>query len=332
MTPWRPSVANTSNRGTLQSLLTAPHITLPSWHWRYALGCKLKVLGVPPVSFSLTDNHCLIRITAERYHDLMNQFPHKVLTTHRRTLPISLVWVFIAVAAKLGTECKPVAFPGQVVAYVPHPNSGEPIWVDVFDYDNGPIKSREDLTTRLAGLGFPPHEFDSYIMPCSTMEISQRIISNVMHAVNLELTTPTRPSRLAIQVSLYSGFVWTAAMFPERATEFSSSLIASAGFAFPLDFGPIILGSIVPTLPAGMRSMVDRACREAMAEELSAPETMVRSGGVRFFVGMLFRHEGRVAAVTGWNVRPSNDCRFPSNHISRRLAVWLQMDGCRGPR
>jgi Transglutaminase-like superfamily len=61
-------------------------------------------------SFSMT------LVTSDTYHDMRNHF---LLTTHRKTLLLSLIGVFIAISNRLGIPSKAVGFPGHVHAFVP---------------------------------------------------------------------------------------------------------------------------------------------------------------------------------------------------------------------
>ena len=49
----------------------------------------------------------------------MNQFPHAFLNPIRReTIPMSLVYIFVAVARRLGVQAWPANFPGVVQAHI----------------------------------------------------------------------------------------------------------------------------------------------------------------------------------------------------------------------
>lgn len=49
---------------------------------------------------------------------MYNNFPHHFLTTHRRTLPLSLVCVFVSIARRLGVNAYPVRSTPHVTAYL----------------------------------------------------------------------------------------------------------------------------------------------------------------------------------------------------------------------
>ena len=85
---------------------------------------------------------------------MRNHFLHKVLTTHRKTLPLSLVAVFVVITNRLGIPSKVVGFPGHVHAFVPlsleasssrihispyYDALNEGIHVDVFNSDTAPL-------------------------------------------------------------------------------------------------------------------------------------------------------------------------------------------------
>ncbi|KAJ8516118.1 hypothetical protein ONZ45_g6537 [Pleurotus djamor] len=71
------------------------------------------------------------------FSEILNNFPHAYLSTHKHTIPISLVHVFVSIATRLGLSAHPVNFPGIVIACVFNEQDGESIYVNVY----GPSES-----------------------------------------------------------------------------------------------------------------------------------------------------------------------------------------------
>lgn len=62
--------------------------------------------------------YCLHQNTADDFYGHQNSFPHFFLRTHKRTIPISLVCIFVAIARRLGLPAIPLNTPGRVLAYL----------------------------------------------------------------------------------------------------------------------------------------------------------------------------------------------------------------------
>lgn len=58
--------------------------------------------------------------------NILNKLPHAYLTTHKTTLPIALVHIFVAICTRLGISASPINFPGIVLSYVPAHEEGRP--------------------------------------------------------------------------------------------------------------------------------------------------------------------------------------------------------------
>jgi F-box protein 21 len=125
------------------------------------------------------------------YSNPLVHLPHSYLTTHKRTIPISLVHIFVTIARGLGLQASPIPFPHRVLAHVAAPNPNEKdIYVDVFD---AAILSAEgELTVLMAANGIAPVDMTAYITPCGAREMLLRSARNMMSSLQHE--TPPRPT------------------------------------------------------------------------------------------------------------------------------------------
>ncbi|KAF7347690.1 F-box domain-containing protein [Mycena venus] len=92
-----------------------------------------------------------------RFYDISNHFPHLYLTTNKRSIPISLVHIFVSLARQLGIPASPIEFPARVLAHISSPPGSDDFLVDPYGADIKPIVSlRNDVPTMLMRLGIPP--------------------------------------------------------------------------------------------------------------------------------------------------------------------------------
>jgi regulator of sirC expression with transglutaminase-like and TPR domain len=109
------------------------------------------------------------------YYDPKNSFLNDVI--ERKTgIPITLSILYVEVAQRVGLAMDGVGFPGHFL--VKHARNGVEIVIDPFQ--QGDIKSREDLTRMLRGLYGGTVEFrDEYLKPAGKKEILRRMLGNL---------------------------------------------------------------------------------------------------------------------------------------------------------
>ncbi|KAJ3925586.1 MAG: hypothetical protein NXY57DRAFT_1051669 [Lentinula lateritia] len=82
------------------------------------------------------------------FHDLHNPFPHFYLTSHKRSIPLSLVHIFVLIAQSFGIAAFPFRIPYHVLVHITVPDPEvDDFFVDVFGVDSC------DTTTMLLGNG-----------------------------------------------------------------------------------------------------------------------------------------------------------------------------------
>ncbi|CAE6512900.1 unnamed protein product [Rhizoctonia solani] len=251
------------------------------------------------------------KANGDHYYDLMNHFPHKFMTTHRRTLPMSLVYTFVAIVTRLGLRASPVGFPGHVHAWIALPDSG-PGWeegslaVDVFKSDEAPFLDKEMMRENLQALGIPEAQRESLIGPAYAEEMVFRAANNVLHSVtrvqnqmDLSVSPETRAA------ALYASATTFLIARPEAAdvSRFIGGIMSVVKEYFPLDTEPVLARALCqrltrdPHLSVGfqLRHVVDRLKQDFVEVNGRGP--------VQWWVGLVFRHRkfGYMGLVTGWD-------------------------------
>ncbi|KZT30820.1 hypothetical protein NEOLEDRAFT_1126455 [Neolentinus lepideus HHB14362 ss-1] len=241
-----------------------------------------------------------------RFHNLFNHFPHCVLNTHKVTLPMSLIWLFVSISRRLGLDAAPVDFPRRVLAHVAVTGSERGILVDVYGSDQRAVLSvEEDIPRMLAASGFDPRQVD-------------------MHAIPID-PSPTKPMLLRASRNIGSSFhIMTQDEFDEMAqTDYENAsyaalcadlILMNNGRALThlvdpewparLDVGPVLMDSIVPLLSSINGSILETRCKQILSEdEVRAPQyRSTAPRGVKYFCGMFFTHitYGYTACIVGW--------------------------------
>ncbi|CAE6476624.1 unnamed protein product [Rhizoctonia solani] len=249
----------------------------------------------------------------DHYYDLMNHFPHKFMTSNRRTLPMSLVYTFVAIVTRLGLRASPVGFPGHVHAWIALPDSG-PEWedgslaVDVFRSQEEAILTQETLMTKLEALGVPESQRRSLIAPSPAADMVFRAANNILHSVTsvrVQNTMDLSVSPETRAAALYASATSFLIARPEAAdaSRFIGGIMSVVKEYFPLDTEPVLsraLGQLLTRDPHQsigfqLRHVVDRLKQEFIEVNGRGP--------VQWWVGLVFRHRkfGYMGLVTGWD-------------------------------
>ncbi|KAG2155562.1 YccV-like-domain-containing protein [Suillus clintonianus] len=240
----------------------------------------------------------------QRFHMLQNRFPHLFLTTHKATIPISLVYVFVCIARKMGVTTAPVDFPTRVLAVVSSPDPDVPdIFVDVFGSRTQAILTlQDDIPHFLVQAGITATSMLRYITPASSTSMLVRASRNVLASFS------NFPAGAVPEVVLH--------------TAFYASLVVNVIFMnnhryllnimkhinrFLLDLLPVLVDSLTPLLNPRLQEQLTTHCKAVMEDEKEAAATChprsVFTLNVKFFVGMVFKHaaHGYVGYIYGWD-------------------------------
>ncbi|KAH7916417.1 YccV-like-domain-containing protein [Hygrophoropsis aurantiaca] len=244
-------------------------------------------------------------VDGRNFYSLHSRLPHCFLTTHKATIPISLVFVFVCIARRLGIDASPVDFPTKVLAIVSSPDPTVPdIYVDVFGSDIQAILSATlDIPILLAGSGVPPNSTARYIQPASTDFILIRASRNILasswmpHGINI-----SDDDKIAAQ---YIGRAIGLLFLNERHYLVG---VQNLFLEFPLDTSAVMMDSLSTCLTGGLRDELMASCTLAIEQEESASLVVNRRSTlppgieIRYFVGMVFQHQllGYIGYIYGW--------------------------------
>ncbi|KAG8742202.1 hypothetical protein FRC10_001898 [Ceratobasidium sp. 414] len=267
------------------------------------------------------------KAASEHYYDLMNHFPHKFTTTNRRTLPMSLVCIFVAIVTRLGLLAAPVGFPGHVHAWVALPSyqctksvpyEPETDWeaetptrrlhVDVFHSDVEPFLASDSMRQTLGNLQVPREQHPMLMRPSAASEMVLRAANNILHSVT---RTQHQPNAL-VQAEVRGAALYASAMAfvvarPQAAdaARFVSGVVSVIKEQFPLDVEPVLAQLLTifdrdPDHGGGVQLRNSIARLHDTSVDVKA---RAREGVPRWWVGMVFRHAKfrYVGVIMGWD-------------------------------
>ncbi|KAF9041733.1 hypothetical protein BDZ89DRAFT_1009505 [Hymenopellis radicata] len=229
-------------------------------------------------------------VESHAFHNINNIFPHKYLTTNKKSIPISLVHVFVAVARGLGISASPVDFPQRVLAHISSPDpTADDFYVDVFGAETKMILSlREDIVNLVMRHGIPAQSMAPYISPSLSPPMLLRTSRNILASLNAGIVVADNQPR----VPLYLAF--TLYLLMTTREQFAARATAYMGL---VDCVTVLPQSIAPIFPEGSavrehleekrRSVIQLHSRTIPVSLRSAPENM----HVKFHVGTIFQHK-----------------------------------------
>lgn len=248
--------------------------------------------------------------TPSHYHDLANHFPHRFLTTNRRSLPMSLVCVFVFIAQHLGLQASPVNFPSKVLAHISIPSSDESqsseFWVDVFDASTQCILDPvNDIPAMLAASGLPAHHAHDVLGPATPSDIFVRIVHNIHRSLSLHPDSPEdEQSRFVAAYAVSSAIMLLHPVGPH--------MDSVLGFLtrFPLDLDAVLIQTIVPTFPELSKMTALRVISDHKISEKRMTKKRATNDIVKYYVGLCIRHRkyGYEGVILSWDVSLLNFC------------------------
>ncbi|KAI0095086.1 hypothetical protein BDY19DRAFT_65140 [Irpex rosettiformis] len=237
------------------------------------------------------------------FYALMNQFPHAFLQAgYHETIPMSLVYVFVAVARRLGIDATPANFPGVVQAHIRPPDPSEqPRLLDMRTTEP-PMPIPDEVT--LQDLPDVPPQADALTGPASASAMISRASNNIIMFMRYERThgenIPMQWSLEAHEAAFYATSCWV--VMESQADQ----LIPCPPESKPLDVVAVVLDAVCPALDEIPRNVVSTYCyRMLEVDEEKAKDVAYRSmfPEVKHFVGLLFKHKryNYAACIFGWD-------------------------------
>lgn len=203
-------------------------------------------------------------ITDSRFNTFNTRFPHWFLTTHKDTIPISLVYIFVCLARRLGMKASPIDFPARVLAIVSSPEPTVPdIIVDVFGFRTKAILSiQEDIPHLLVDAGTPPLPITSYIRPASTASMIVRASRNIL--ASFAFLPMESISEGDLQTAFYVGFTVNLIFLNDRRYLLNIMKHISR---FPLDILSVLNDALAPGLSPPCQELLLASCKAAHEDE-----------------------------------------------------------------
>lgn len=242
----------------------------------------------------------------QRFHLLQNRFPHLFLTTHKATIPISLVYVFVCIARKMGITAAPVDFPTRVLAVVssPDPDVSE-FFVDVFGSRTQAILTlHDDIPHFLIQAGITTTSMLRWISPASSTSMLVRASRNVLASVYDFPVAAGAVPEVVLHTAFYASLVINVIFLNNH--RYLLNIMKHINW-FLLDLLPVLVDSLTPLLNPHLQEQLTTHCKAIMEDEKEAATTShprsTLTQRVKFFVGMVFKHaaHGYVGYVYGWD-------------------------------
>jgi F-box protein 21 len=232
--------------------------------------------------------------TPDTYQDMRNHFIHKVLSSHRKSLPLSLVVVFVAICRRLGIPASPAGLPGHVHAFIPlHEGlSYRSVWasyydaveqgihIDVYNFPTQPLIDVAPLLRRGDRDQLKPSStHDMVFRAGQSILTSARLLQIELHSWELDS-------------SVYAAFC--IFLLPHQvgiapARGFIQQIMAIVSQHYPMDLTPILQRLIAPALGGTARHLLEKYCAGMLEDEESSAVVSDRRS-VRYFTGLVFVH------------------------------------------
>jgi F-box protein 21 len=263
-------------------------------------------------SADMTFNFSMSNNSGHQFEMLQNRFPHLFLTTHKATIPISLVYVFVCIAQRMGVMAAPVDFPNRVLAIVssPHPDVSD-IFVDVFGSRTQAILTFHD--DFLAQTGITAISMLRDFTPASSTAMLVRASRNVLVPFyNFPAGAGAVPEHM-LHTAFYASLMVNVIFMNDRGHLLN---IMKHINQFLLDLLPVLVDSLAPLLNSHLQEQLTAHCKAVIEDEQDAAATShprsALTREVKFFVGMVFKHavHGYVGYICGWNVGVELACGF----------------------
>ncbi|KZO97313.1 hypothetical protein CALVIDRAFT_563107 [Calocera viscosa TUFC12733] len=279
------------------------------------------------------------KATGVNYHRIDNHFLDCVLTTHKHTLPLSLVVLFVSVARYVGLEAHPVGFPQHVHAVVrvkasvsspmfsPSPSQWEEfVHLDVYNSVDRLVLPLPQLIAILEHMGVSnPVQQAQLLRPATVREMCVRAASNIQHSFHSELealANPNGPSFSYIRDCVHAAmnaFVMLASPGSRGATTMLMHMLNYIEEAHRLDWCLLpteVLPNVIGqhTADVGAVQVREQLQRLYAAEESDPPKVkrdaeslpLANDGtNVEFHVGTIMRHAkfAYIGVIADWNTR-----------------------------
>ncbi|KAI9845954.1 MAG: hypothetical protein M1838_001503 [Thelocarpon superellum] len=301
----------------------------PSWE---NLTCRDKASTL--VRFLRANRYTGVR-PGGTYHEVPNSLISFVLLhPDHQSLPLTLVAIFCAVAARLGLDARPCGYPFHIYAKVYPPVSAtvdgartesgspsEPVFLDPFrSEDEVPL---EDLHQRMTTMGVPTSAHTAYLRDASLREMTLRNGRNILQSARSEAAataatgqgqSPFESSEILLEEATYSALWGTLIIHgvPDVGAERTQSLHHLAAMLASKNPEDVWLvehhllgGSGVARHPHLLAVVNLVRQKDASTRRPKRRDPDVLQKPIRYHVGQVFKHRRYAyhAVVTGWDIQ-----------------------------
>lgn len=240
---------------------------------------------------------------ARQYRQVLDHFPHSYLMTSKRTLPISLVHIFVAISRRVGIEASPINFPGTVIVHVAtRQPEGQSIIVNPWAMD--PAKWIMDIPLDIHAMtsDFSMHESSvlELLVPGNARTMLNRASHNILYAFQEDIAVDFDRWQPAMFAAISAQFLLQAEL------PFLRILVNNLIGLTTLDCSAFILNKLAPMVPQPHRHLLEQRCGPDMAEEAIVASTQHtrQDATVKYFVGMVVEHVeyAYIGCIIGWDV------------------------------
>ncbi|KAL6310145.1 hypothetical protein BKA93DRAFT_186024 [Sparassis latifolia] len=240
--------------------------------------------------------HSLGYSAVTEFYFPLNQFPHSFMSEgHRRTIPLSLVFVFVAIARRLGIQASPTNFPGRVLAYITSPDkAGGDMLFDLCGNTDPLTFTSRNVPQMLEEVGMMADAPPESVTPCKVSTTLYRAAANVLLSASRTADSSTETCVWANYAARCVFFLHAQAIF-----DFKSFLGSK-----PLDAVAVLADVLCPALTVELGDILMEHCADVeQIDERYARVRYTRTPRIKFFVGLVVRHELRdyVGCIVGWH-------------------------------
>ena len=235
------------------------------------------------------------------FANLYNNFPHHFLTTHRRSLPLSLVCIFVSISRRLGLPATPINSIGRVTAYL------DGVVVDVYDSATNAIVMEN--TAHPVPMAIMQGEYAAGEMASvTTVSMLLRSGRNIMNSLSecahtwADQTSPSsgQGNRFERVLAEYASDGIFASLSSD-CMPVLHPIAESMQSWFPLDFELVVRDRFFPALQRTSQELL----MTRYAEGSTWRKARVRTPYMRYFVGQIVKVVSRPFQywlVMDWNI------------------------------
>ncbi|KAF8899011.1 hypothetical protein BD779DRAFT_1666757 [Infundibulicybe gibba] len=220
----------------------------------------------------------------DRFIRILNSYPHACLTSHKQTIPLSLVYFFTSISHRLGIPAYPAGFPGRVFAHIPPLNPREDGFYLDISTETGPILEGE-VSARLMAHGMPP---SLPLVPRNGPEMLIRAAGNIFQAFReaVDMSGSLR-ARIALQT-----IACIYLLLPQEIDLPFAIMRGEVAFS-AVDCVTFLPNTLVPLLASNpaAQAIVGDACRRVLnRRNIDTPRPRPHGTRAKYFVGLVIEH------------------------------------------